>query len=249
MAQADVVLAGLFFVVAVVYSSVGHAGASGYLAAMAFVGVSVDVMKPTALVLNILVATIATASFHRAGHFSWRTLWPFALGSIPLAFVGGAVKLPTPIYRRIVGVVLILSAIRLAQSAFQAKHGADEAPGAEPPIGKAVVCGGAIGLLAGLTGTGGGIFLSPLLLLLGWATTKRAAAVSAAFILVNSIAGLGGNLVSVRSIPSAIPLWALAAVAGGGLGSYLGSQRLDGTTLRALLALVLVVAGGKLLLT
>ena len=245
-------LAVLFFLAAVLYSSVGHAGASGYLAAMAFAGVASEVMKPTALTLNILVASIATVRFYRAGHFSWALLWPFALGSIPSSFVGGALRLPSHLYKPAVGLVLLFAAARLAWSArIPEPSGSDQASAESSrpiPVMPAVLWGALIGLLSGLTGTGGGIFLSPLLLCLGWAETRRTAGVSAAFILANSVAGLGGNLASVKSLPPELPSWSLAVLLGGLLGSELGSRRLPTRILRVLLAAVLVVAGMKLIL-
>jgi uncharacterized protein len=238
-------LALLFFAAAVLYSSVGHAGASGYLAAMALFGLAPALMKPTALVLNILVATIATLRFSRAGYFSWSTLWPFALGSIPFAFAGGAINLPGDIYKPIVGCILLFGAARLAWPTRREPV----LPAKRVPVLPAVVSGGGIGLLAGLTGTGGGIFLSPLLLFTGWAETRETAGVSAAFILVNSLAGLAGNLASMWSLPTALPIWATTAVAGGIVGAELGSRKLASRTLRYVLAVVLVVAGLKLILT
>ena len=236
------ILAGLIFVAAMLYSSVGHAGASGYLAAMALFGLAPDVMKPTALVLNILVASITTVRFYRAGCFSWSRLWPFAIGSIPASFIGGALSLPTEIYKPLVGVVLWIGAARLAWP------GKIEPAEPKPvPLGPGVLWGVSIGLLSGLTGTGGGIFLSPLLLFAGWAATRQTGGVSAAFILLNSLAGLAGRLTTMGQLPAALPVWALAATAGGLLGASLGSRRLAPARFRQLLALVLVIAGAKLL--
>ena len=248
MTPTDVVLLTvLIFAAAVLYSSVGHAGASGYLAAMAILGVAPTVMKPTALVLNILVALIASVRFRNAGYFSWSTFWPFAAGSIPLAFVGGALQLPGSLYRNIVGLILLVAAVQLARSTIGQQLPLAQAPSA-PPVVPAVALGGLIGLLSGLVGVGGGIFLSPLLLFSRWASVRTTSAVSAVFILVNSLSGLAGNLASVRFLPEAIPLWAVAAAIGGLLGSEFGSRRLATTTLRRVLALVLVIAGLKLML-
>jgi uncharacterized protein len=237
-------LAVAIFVMAALYSSVGHAGASGYLAALALFSVAPAVMKPTALTLNILVALVGTVRFYRAGFFSWRVLLSFAATSIPLAFVGGTIALPNPIYQRIVGVVLVFAAFRLW---VYAKRQADAA--AKPVnIPLALLLGAVIGLLSGMTGVGGGIFLSPLVLLAGWAETRQMSGVAAAFILVNSIAGLAGHLASVQSLPSSIYLWGVAAVTGGLLGTELGRRRLATVTLRRVLAVVLVVAAVKLVL-
>ncbi len=226
--------------VAFLYSSVGHAGASGYIAVMALFGIAPAVIKPTALVLNILVAAIGAWQFWRAGHFSWRLFWPFAVLAIPCAFLGGWIDLPTRIFKILVGVVLLFSAIR-----FLLRPSADEVTG-EPSRPAAISLGSALGLLAGLTGTGGGIFLTPLLLFKKWARTKEAAAVSALFILVNSIAGLLGNVASTRRFPSFAIYLAIAAIVGGATGSYFGSRRFDHTTIKRCLAIVLLIAGTKL---
>jgi uncharacterized membrane protein YfcA len=237
------VLAALVFAAALLYSMVGHAGASGYLAAMALCGVSAAVMKPTALVLNLIVATVASIQFARARCFAWDRFWPFAIGSVPLAFVGGGLVLPGAVYRRLVGLVLLFAAWRLF------RHARLSAASAPVPVWlwAALPLGGAIGLLSGLTGVGGGIFLSPLLLLTRWADARTTAGVSAVFILVNSAAGLLGHAASVRLLPAGLPALAGAALAGGLLGSTLGSRRLPNVTLRRLLALVLVVAAVKMI--
>jgi uncharacterized membrane protein YfcA len=234
----------LIFVAAVTYSSVGHAGASGYLAALALLGVAPPVMKPAALALNIFVASIAAVRFYRAGCFSWPLFWPFAVGSIPMAFVGGATHLPGRAFKIIVAVVLLIAAARLVLSI---RPRVDEPK--LPPRGVAIGWGAGMGFLAGLTGTGGGIFLTPLVLLMNWATPRTAAGVSAVFILLNSISGLLGNLPSLRNLPPMFPWWAVAACAGGVIGSELGSRRLPPMALRRLLGLVLIVAALKLMLT
>jgi len=240
--------AAALFAVAVLYSSVGHAGASGYLAVMALAGMAPDAMKPTALILNLVVATVGTIQFARAGHFAWRTFWPFALGSVPAAYVGGALKLPIGSYRAIVGVVLLLSAVRLLATIRARDAGREVAVDAgAPPLVGALPIGVGLGFLSGLTGVGGGIFLSPVLLLLGWASAKRTAAVSVAFILVNSAAGLLGHLASLERVPPEVALWAPTVLVGGAIGSTLGSRVLPGRAIRVLLAIVLVTAGLKLM--
>ncbi len=239
--MADFALITCIFAAAALYSSVGHGGASGYLAAMALFGIAPESMRPAALMLNILVAAIGTVQFHRAGCFSWPVFWPFALASIPFAFVGGALTLPGPIYNKAVGLVLLFASYRLLRGAYVSS-------GKRIPVPIGLLCGAAIGLLSGLTGTGGGIFLSPLLLLMGWAEIKVSAGVSAAFILVNSFSGILGLLTKPTSLPDLLPYWAMAAVAGGLLGSALGSRRLGSRSLRSLLAFVLGLAAAKLLL-
>lgn len=238
------VLALLIFLAAALYSSVGHAGASGYLAAMALFGVAPAVMKPTALSLNILVAAIAFTMFYRAGGFSWPVFRPFALGAVPFAFLGGSVTLPGDVYKIVVGVVLVYAAARLYLTTR--KPQGELRP---VPFLPAVVLGVAIGFLSGLTGVGGGIFLSPLLLFAHWADARTTAGVSSAFILVNSVAGLLGHVSSVSNLPPEIPGWALAAVAGGFIGSRFGSSVFSGRTIRVLLSAVLLIAGFKMILT
>ena len=236
-------IAVLVFAAAMLYSSVGHAGASGYLAVMALFGVAPEVMRPGALALNLLVASIASVKFYRAGRFSWRILWPFALTSVPAAFVGGRIVLPTDGYRVVVGAVLLFAALRML-TRVSTEEAADLRP---PPIPAALLLGLAIGLLSGLTGVGGGIFLSPLLLLLHWADFRRAAGVAAVFILVNSAAGLAGYLSGGFGLPDGLPYWAVAVVAGGWIGAEYGSRRLAVPVLRRLLSLVLLIAGLKLI--
>lgn len=227
--------------VAFLYSSVGHAGASGYIAALTLLGYSVATIRPHALLLNVLVATITAWQFWRAGHFSWSLFWPFALLSAPMAFLGGYLQVPTSYLRVLVGVVLLASALRFVWRP-------DPPVDVRPPTRQvAFAVGGGIGLLSGLTGTGGGIFLTPIVLLRRWAPVRRAAGISAPFILVNSLAGLAGFLTSGLTIPSVLLPLALAAMLGGTLGSYLGSGRLPVRAVQRLLALVLVIAGSKLI--
>jgi uncharacterized membrane protein YfcA len=229
------------FIVAVLYSSVGHGGASGYLAVMAFLAVSPEVTRPTALVLNLFVASIGAFQFYRSGHFSWQVFWPFAAGSIPFAFLGGMIRLPTSAYKILLGLVLLFAAFRLAW-----RFSKDVAP--EPPnIWIAFICGMAMGLLSGLVGVGGGIFLTPLLLLMNWSETKTAAGVSALFILVNSASGLLGNYQQLSVLPSNVWFWIAAAVVGGMFGSLLGAKKFDSLVLRRVLATVLLFAAVKLI--
>jgi uncharacterized membrane protein YfcA len=239
-------LAAAMLVAAFVYASVGHGGASAYLAAMALAGVAPPEMRPIALLLNVVVSAIATFKFYRAGHFRWRLFWPFAAVSIPLAFVGGAITLPGQAYKVLVGLVLLYAAWQLWLSG---RSGDEFRPRRDPPIAWAMAIGAAMGLLAGLTGVGGGIFLSPLLLLLGWAGTKQTSAVAAPFILVNSIAGLAaGFAAGAAALPGDIWVLVLAVLAGGWAGAEYGSGRLANPVVRRLLAVVLAVAGGKMVL-
>jgi uncharacterized protein len=231
------------FVIAFLYSSVGHAGASGYIAVMSLFGIAPAVIKPTALILNIFVACIAAWQFWRMGFLSWRLFWSLAALSIPMSFLGGYLNLPTPIFKVILGITLLLSAIR-----FLIKPAQDTVITA-PILPITLSVGGVIGLLSGLTGTGGGIFLTPLLLWLRWASVKTASAVSAMFILVNSISGLLGNFSATRSVPSFAVILLVAALVGGSIGSYLGSHKLSHIAIQRLLSVVLTIAGLKLMLT
>src|SRR5256712_11846101 len=230
-------------VIAFLYSSVGHAGASGYIATMTLFGLAATVIRPTALVLNILVASIGAFQVWRAGHFSWKLFWPFALLSIPAAYLGGYLQPSASILRILIGTVLLFSAARLV---FRRSDPPQTFPPSRP---MAISVGAGLGFLAGLTGTGGGIFLTPLLLLCRWAHIRQAAAVSALFILVNSIAGLTGYFTAVHSIPSLGLVLAVAAIIGGTLGSHLGSRHFPVRTISLLLATVLIIAGAKLIFT
>lgn len=231
------------FAVAILYSSVGHGGASGYLAVMGLIGVAAAVSRPTALALNLFVASIAFAQFYRARHFDWKIFLPFALGSVPLAFVGGRIQLSEPVYKIVLGVVLILAAIWLAINLKTTRE-----PQA-PKIWICLVIGGVLGLVSGMVGIGGGVFLTPILLLMNWTETKKAAGISALFILVNSASGLLGNYAQVLKLPSNVWLWIAAAIIGGIIGSSLGSQKFNSLTLRRVLSIGLIVAGLKLIFT
>lgn len=239
-------LATLIFIATVIYTAAGQAGASSYIAAMALFGVTPDVMKPTALTLNIAVAALSTMRLQQAGLVAWRWLVPLLAGSIPLAFVGGAIDLPDLAYRLLVGVVLLTAAGKLL---FDARKTTDAAVNAlqPPPLLQALLVGAAIGLLSGLTGTGGGIFLAPLVLFLGWATPRQTLGVTAPFILLNSTAGLLGNIASVRSLPEHLPALLAAALAGALLGTQLGIRWLSAKAIQRILGLVLIVASIKFL--
>jgi uncharacterized membrane protein YfcA len=231
------------FVVAILYSSVGHGGASGYLAVMAFLSVAPNVTKPTALILNIFVASIATFQFYHRGYFDWKVFAPFALASIPLAFIGGMISLPPQIYRPILGLILFFAAFRLAWNFTSEKSIV------APSVWLALIIGAVIGFLSGLVGVGGGIFLTPVLLLTNWTETKKAAGISAMFILVNSISGLLGSYAQIGNLPANVWFWIAAAVIGGTIGSTLGSKYFDSLTLRRVLASVLLIASFKMFFT
>jgi uncharacterized membrane protein YfcA len=239
-------LAAGMLVAAFGYAAVGHGGASAYLAAMALAGMAPQDMRPVALLLNILVASLATWKFYRAGHFSWRLFWPFAAVSVPFAYVGGAISLPGQAYKALVGLVLLYAAWQLWRSG---RGGEEMRPVREPPLPAAMAIGAAMGLLAGLTGVGGGIFLSPLLLMLGWARTKQTSAVAAPFILVNSAAGLTAVFIAGdASLPGYVAFLAPAVIVGGWLGAEYGSRRFANPLVRRVLAVVLAAAGAKMIL-
>src|ERR1700726_1621364 len=229
--------------IAFLYSSVGHAGASGYIATMTLFGLTPLVIRPTALVLNILVAIIGSFQFWRAGYFSRKLFWPFALLSIPAAYVGGYLQPSAGMLRILVGLVVLFPAARLI---FRRGDPAQTNPPGKPA---AIGVGAGLGFLSGLTGTGGGIFLTPLMLFCKWAPIRQVAATSALFILVNSIGGLVGYFSAKHSIPSLGIILALPAIAGGTIGSYLGSRRLPVRGIAIFLAIVLTIAGTKLLFT
>lgn len=243
------ILLPLFFLLAGLYTSVGHAGASGYLAAMALVAVAPEAMRPTALALNILVATFTTWRFHGAGYTSWRALWPFLLGSAPLAALGGSLRLTAGLYYVLIGLVLLLSAIVLGWRAVGRPPAESASDQAHIPLAPAVAIGAVIGLLSGLTGTGGGIFLSPVVLLAGWAGPRHTGGISAPFILVNSVIALAAGAATWAALPPQLPWLAAAVLAGAAAGTWLGLQRLSTRGLLLLLATVLTIAAGKLFLT
>ncbi|MFM8526390.1 MAG: sulfite exporter TauE/SafE family protein [Cyanobacteriota bacterium] len=235
-----------FAVVAFLYAGVGHGGASGYIALMALAGLSPATIKPVALILNIVVASLGCWNFLRAGHLPWRTIWPVYLLAIPGSFLGGWLNLPGLWFRQLVGGVLIITAFRLGLTSR------DPDTLSRPNAPLLALSGGAIGFLAGLTGTGGGVLLTPFLLLCNWCTTREAAATSVLFILFNSISGLAGLVLTrptaLHAVPSASLLgWLVAVLLGGALGSRLGSRHWPVALIRRLLALVLLLAAFKLL--
>lgn len=231
------------FFIATLYGAVGHGGASGYLAIMALASTPALVMKPTALCLNLAVSLIGTLYFLRAGHFAWKLFWPFAIASIPFAFLGGRVAPDPAFFNPLLALALIFAAIRLLWEPQK------EAPTTTPAIWAVFFSGSIIGWFSGLIGVGGGIFLTPLLLFLRWSDAKTAAAVSAPFIFANSAAGLLGQRQHWDQLPETLPLLAIAVVAGGCLGARWGSEQAMNRQLKIALALVLAIASGKLLLS
>ena len=233
----------LIFLVALIYASVGHGGASGYLATMSLLAYAPAAMASSALLLNLLVAGTACLMFWRAGHGSFPLLWPFIVGSVPGALIGGWLPVSARTYGWLLAAALLVAAVRLCLPALQHAE-----PLMRPRLSIAVLVGVGIGLLSGMVGVGGGIFLSPLMMLLRWADAKQTAAASAGFIVVNSAAGLIGRLVAGRLVMGSLVSLVVAAFAGGVMGSRLGANHFSGWWLRRLLAAVLVIAAGKLAL-
>ena len=234
----------LLFFVAFLYSSVGHGGASGYLALMALFAITPEVMRPTALMLNLFVSLTSFIQFYRGKHFFWRIFLPFAIASVPLAFVGGLISLDAVVYKKILGFLLLIPIIRFL---FFANLRADEIKKSNTIL--SLVIGTAIGFLSGLIGIGGGIILSPVLLLLKWTDMKQTAAISALFIFVNSLSGLAGQFTKGIQFSPDMYMYVAIAFVGGLLGAYFGSLRFKQTILKYTLALVLMLAAYKLLFT
>ena len=225
----------------------GQAGATGYLAVMGLAGLDPAIMKPTALALNVLVAGIGTWQYWRAGRFSWATFYPFGVLGFPFSLIGGAITLPGHIYYPVVGAILLLASIQIGRSAF-VKHDV-EARHRAPPFVPALLTGASIGFVSGVTGTGGGIFLAPILLMTGWVEIRRAAAVTAAYNLINSAAALAGCYATLNRLPSDLPLWILVTGIAAIVGSTVGSRYLPERGLRLLLAIILLASGIKLVVS
>jgi uncharacterized protein len=234
----------LLFLVAFLYSSVGHGGASGYLALMALFSITPEVMKPTALLLNLFVSLTSFIQFYRGKHFNWKVFLPFAIGSIPMAYLGGRMTLADDIYKKILGVLLLIPIIRFL---FFANIKIDELKRSNFYL--SMLIGAAIGLLSGLIGIGGGILLSPILLLLKWANMKQTAAISALFIFVNSLSGFIAQLQKGINFSGDMYAYVGVAFIGGLCGAYFGSLKFKQNILQYLLALVLIIASYKLLFT
>lgn len=231
-------------IVAFLYSSVGHGGASGYLAMMALFEFAPESMKPTALMLNLFVAAISFIHYAKAGHFNKKLFLVFAITSIPLAYVGGMIEIDTGIYKKILAILLVFAILRML-NVVGSKVGIIK----KVKVWQGLMVGGSIGFFSGLIGIGGGIILTPIILLMHWGKMKEAAAVSALFIWVNSAAGMFGQLSSGVSISKEAFILVGIAVVGGFFGSYFGSKHINNKLLRYMLAFVLLIACVKLILT
>ncbi|MEO8066512.1 MAG: sulfite exporter TauE/SafE family protein [Flavobacteriales bacterium] len=231
----------LIVLVAFMYAMVGHGGASGYLALMAIAGIATITMRPSALVLNLCVSAISFTQFARAGHFKWELFWPFALLSVPAAWLGAQVDLDPLVYKRILAVCLLVAVVRLF-----GLFGEPRSVLRPVTLVWALAIGAVLGLVSGMIGIGGGVLLSPIIILLGWADVKSTAAVSAPFIFVNSLSGLFGIAGKGVVLDAQMWWWVIAAVSGGLLGSWLGAERVPALRLRQALGVVLLFAGIKL---
>ena len=243
-----VLLAALFLLVATLYSSVGHAGASGYLAAMALVGLAPEQMRPTALMLNLLVGGIGLFRFWRGGFVRWRNILPFVLASAPAAYFAAQIKLPKESYSMLLAGVLLVAAFGVLRSVARAETDDLQASGRQVPWAPGLIAGTVIGTLSGLTGTGGAIFLTPLLLFARWMPTREASGTSVAFVWINSLTALAGLLQSEQTLPAMLPLWLGAVAVGALIGTQLGLKWLPVRGLRIALGVVLLIAAAKLLL-
>lgn len=241
----EAILLGLIFVAALLYSCVGHAGASGYTAILLMHGFAPESIRPAVFVMNICVASVTTYRFVRAGFFDWNFFWPLAVASTPFAFLGSQFKVSAQVLYVILGFILFASALRLLIE-FKEKEGEST----KPVMPALLLVGGLLGLLAGLSGTGGGIFLTPVLIISGWRKAKEAAAISAAFILANSVAGLFGHAATLGvHFESVTWMWLVAALLGGVVGSEIGSRRLTPWWLKKVMAVVLIIAAYHLVTT
>ena len=237
--QTTLLITLAIFFAALLFAIAGHSGASAYLAIFGLLGMTPDMIKPSVLSLNVVVASVTTYKFVRAGHFSWRLIWPFILTSIPFSFLGGLITLPTPIYRILVGVVLVYAALRMLFDSSKK----NEKPPVIPPIWLSLLLGAGIGFTGGLIGIGGGILLSPILLLTNWAGPQLTAGTIAVCVLVNSISGLLGHWSTSMQLPPQLPIWGAVALVGGWIGAEIGSRKLSATTIRRMLGLILLLAG------
>lgn len=234
----------LLLLVAFLYSSVGHGGASGYLALMAFFSFAPETMRPTALLLNIFVSLIAFVQYYRAGFFKWNLFWPYALASFPAAFIGGMITVDVGLYKKILAVLLLFSVVRLLGIQFKTATF-----DVKQNVFLALLIGAVIGLFSGMIGIGGGIILSPIILLMRWADMKKTAAVSALFIFVNSIAGFAGLFTKGFEFKTEMGWMIVLALLGGIAGSFFGAKKFNNAFLNKILAVVLLLASIKLIFT
>lgn len=241
--ELEILFLTAMLVAAFLYSSVGHGGASAYLALMALFGVEVVLMKSSALILNLFVSGIAFLSYFKAGHFRFRILWPFAAASVPMAFFGASLEIAPELYRKILGICLFIAALRIV---IRPKDREEQRSPMFLPV--ALLSGAVIGFFSGMIGIGGGIILSPLLLLTRWAGMKETAAVSTAFIFLNSLSGLSGHVMTGMQVSPHILFWIALVAAGGFLGSWSGSVRLSRVQLGYVVTTVLLIASIKLYL-
>jgi hypothetical protein len=240
---AEIVFYILLFLLAILFSSVGHGGASGYLALMALYSFPSESMRSNALLLNILVSLISFIHFYRKGYFNWNLFWPFIVLSIPAAYIGGTMTLEGSLYKKILAMLLIVAALRMVLK----NNSIDEIRKQNKII--AILTGGLIGFVSGVIGIGGGIILSPLVLLFKWADIKTTAALSSLFILVNSVSGVAGIATNGLHASSDIILMLAITIVAAFIGSYLGTKKLNTYTLNNILAGVLIIAAIKLYLT
>ena len=231
--------------IALAYAAVGQGGATGYIAILGLLGYAPDIIRPTALALNFMVAAIAAVQFARAGLVQWRTIFPFALLGVPCSVLGGATHLSAATYRPLVGTLLLIAAAQMALSARRSKNEADHGSAA-PTFGISLLAGAVIGFVAGVTGIGGGILLAPLAMMLGWASTRQTSAMAAIFNMLNSGAAFIGLWATVPSLPSLSPWWFVATAIGGVIGASLGARHFPTWILRYALAAILIVAGGRM---
>lgn len=238
----DLLIAIALLIIGFLYASVGHGGASGYIAVLSIFAIPVTTYKPLILVLNVIIAGIAFIQFYRAGYFKWYLCWPFLITSIPFAFLGSKIHLNGDTYHLLLGIALIIPVVRLL--GINPKENQDNK---NISLLMAVILGAIIGFLSGLLNIGGGIFLSPVLILMAWANTKEAAAVSSLFIVLNSLSGLLGNATNHYELNASSFIWLAAAITGGATGAYFGSRRFAQVTVRYLLSAVLCIASVKLI--
>jgi uncharacterized protein len=243
----DILFPVALAIVAVLYSAVGQAGGTGYVALMGLAGFPPAIIKPSALSLNVLVSAIGCVRFYRLGLLTWRSAYPFAVLGLPFSLLGGALHLSASAYQPVVGGLLLIAGWQMARAALSTKP-LDHAAHDTPPFLGSLLLGGMIGLVSGVTGVGGGIFLAPLVLSLGWATTRQTAAISVVFNLVNSASALAGAWATLSLLPARLPLWLVCVGFGGFLGSWIGALHLNPRTLRLLLAFLLLAASARMII-